>query len=1004
MPQGRHTAAGRSITVGVTMLAIAAGLAVLAAPGHPGPATAQAQEAPPACPDAVPLDEVTQGDTGTGYTVVSGTQPTSFDAEVVRVVEDWVGPDQDVIIVELSGEAFDQAGVDEAWFGMSGSPVYTDDGRLLGAVAWGIAGGGSVVGLTPGEDVRDLAGKDPAQAATATAQSANAERLSADDRQAVAEATGTDPAQLDAEPLPSPLFVDGIGAEHRKALRHRIDHHGLPFAVGRAPATSPDTTITDDAVDAVRPGGNFADRRAHGDVSVYGVNTTTVVCDDRAVGVGHPVSFAGEDDVGASLADTIAITDGLPGPMKMASLADPVGRVDQDRSAGLRALLGEQPFETVITSEALDETSGRSRQGETRVAEESFLPMAAGGHVAVNVEAVQNRVGEGTALTSYTVTGHTAKGEEFRIDRENRHASQSSVSQAAGAELSHVLARLQNNEFADATVEQIDLQVKADTEYRDLRLAEVSVTVGDETHDLKPPVREPLEVDPGDTLEVTAALRPWQQQDTREEVTMTLEVPDDYEGPAMLRVGAEGTPELPPEHHADLALGGLPGPGIPPPPPPPHGDAESFEDLVAELEDRPRNDELVAELHPEVGPHGPAPHPGELEEGPPPPDDPRLEEGASPPPPLPPGEREPLAEARTILDDVVRGSRVHPLAVGGFGPVDVDRAAGPDRAATAAELSRESHPDPNAVDTAVVARGDDPADALAGGPLAAHHDAPLLLTGTDSLPEATAEELARLEPDTVLVLGGPQAVSDAVADQLADLGGRIERIVGENRYGTAAQIAERLPGRTGYVALGDHPDPSRAWPDALGAGRAAAVNSDPVLLAAPSGLPGPTRAALDQVDDAVIVGGQAAVPAEVERQLADRLLGVRRLAGSDRYETSVRLARHVMEQGVQPTSAWLATGRDFPDAMAAAPAAASEGGPLLLLDGRHLAGSPASAEFLHGLAPNLERLVLAGGEDAISPGVEAELHELSVPPPAPDGPAPPPPPPPEGPAPEGELG
>lgn len=379
MPQGPRTAAGSSTTVGVTMLAIAALLAALAAPGNPGTVTAQAQEAPPACPDAVPLDGVAQGDTGTGYTVVSGTEPTPFDAEVVRVVEDWVGPDQDVIIVELSGEAFDQAGVDEAWFGMSGSPVYTDDGRLLGAVAWGIAGGGSVVGLTPGEDVRDLADKDPAPAATATTQSASAEQLSADDRQAVAEATGTDPAQVDAEPLPSPLFVDGIDAEHRKALRHRIDHHGLPFAVGRAPATSPDTTITDDAVDAVRPGGNFADRRAHGDVSVYGVNTTTVVCDGHAVGVGHPVSFAGEEDVGASLADTLAVTDGLPGPMRMAALADPVGRIDQDRFAGLRALLGEQPFETVVTSETSTRRAaarGRARPASPRRASCRWRPTA----------------------------------------------------------------------------------------------------------------------------------------------------------------------------------------------------------------------------------------------------------------------------------------------------------------------------------------------------------------------------------------------------------------------------------------------------------------------------------------------------------------------------------------------------------------------------------------------------------------------------------------------------
>lgn len=96
-----------------------------------------------------------------------------------------------------------------------------------------------------------------------------------------------------------------------------------------------------------------------------------------------------------------------------------------------------------------------------------------------------------------------------------------------------------------------------------------------------------------------------------------------------------------------------------------------------------------------------------------------------------------------------------------------------------------------------VARSDDFADALAGGPLASLRGAPLLLTRTDTLEANTADELSRLKPDRIIILGGPVAISEATEAQLEPYAGAggVDRIQGGDRFETAALIAAALPSK-----------------------------------------------------------------------------------------------------------------------------------------------------------------------------------------------------------------
>ncbi|HEX2027297.1 MAG TPA: cell wall-binding repeat-containing protein, partial [Nitriliruptorales bacterium] len=222
----------------------------------------------------------------------------------------------------------------------------------------------------------------------------------------------------------------------------------------------------------------------------------------------------------------------------------------------------------------------------------------------------------------------------------------------------------------------------------------------------------------------------------------------------------------------------------------------------------------------------------------------------------------------------------------------VDRVAGADRYATAVCASRAAFP-ASTSGTVVLARGDDAgawADALAGTVLAEAVDGPVLLTDPARLPEPTSAELGRLQPRTVLVLGGEAAVSEAVAAQVraAAPAATVRRIAGPDRYATAAAVsAEAGTGGTAFVVNGFRPA------DALVAGAPAARAGAALLLVGDAGVPPVTADALRQVRDVTIVGGYGVVPANVEAQLAE-LVGrdhLRRVSGGDRTETAASVAR-----------------------------------------------------------------------------------------------------------------
>lgn len=319
-------------------------------------------------------------------------------------------------------------------------------------------------------------------------------------------------------------------------------------------------------------------------------------------------------------------------------------------------------------------------------------------------------------------------------------------------------------------------------------------------------------------------------------------------------------------------------------------------------------------------------------------------------------------DAKAYLDALAqRSTTIVPTQVRGNGRVD-----------TAIALSKRVRTGATSV---IIARSDSPADALAAAPLAGKLDAPVLLTSRTALEGAVRGELVRLGASTVWLMGGAAALSPAVEAAVRDAGvSNVRRLDGASRFDTARLVAEEVGGTSVYVADGI------GWADAVAVSGLAAFTKRPVLLSAPGSLPAETSAALARLGatEAVVFGGAGVVSDAVLAQLQAAGLRTRRVWGSDRYATSELVANEALAAGAAPASTYLATGADWPDALAAGPAAATQGGVLLLLDGRNLGRSPSVTGWLSAHRSELRELVVVGGETQVTSSTMSSLAAVLV--------------------------
>lgn len=334
-----------------------------------------------------------------------------------------------------------------------------------------------------------------------------------------------------------------------------------------------------------------------------------------------------------------------------------------------------------------------------------------------------------------------------------------------------------------------------------------------------------------------------------------------------------------------------------------------------------------------------------------------------------------VAEVAGGTDHLITRSPDGRIQVFGNLPLNA-RIQGRDRYETAAQLSRARFASSRYV---VIATGENFPDALSAAPLARALNAPILLTRKAYLPHQVVMELKRLAPRFVYIVGGTGVISTSVEAQIAEALRHApptrKRIAGADRYETAVLIARevaRVTGKTtfkkAYIATGEN------FPDALSASPLAASETFPILLAKRNELPQSVKnfLATYKVEQCVVVGGTGSVSDSVLSRLPKPV----RIAGRDRYETSVRLAEYALRNlSFDDGTLYLATGENFPDALAAGAVAGRERSILLLVP-RLLPLKPATQEFL-SRNRQIYRGYVAGGTGAVSQSVVDEVFRLT---------------------------
>jgi spore germination protein YaaH/putative cell wall-binding protein len=299
------------------------------------------------------------------------------------------------------------------------------------------------------------------------------------------------------------------------------------------------------------------------------------------------------------------------------------------------------------------------------------------------------------------------------------------------------------------------------------------------------------------------------------------------------------------------------------------------------------------------------------------------------------------------------------------------RFAGESRYETAVQISQKNWFEAYNV---VLARGDSFPDALAGAVLANSSvvgGGPLLLTESNQLRPEVLAEMQRLHTSSVYILGGASAISADVEKTLRDNGIQINRIQGGDRYETAANIAATAFKNSSKAFLAS----GKSFADALSISSYAAAKGIPLLLTDTNKIPDATLNTLKTlgVTDVTLIGGESVIGAAVGDQLTKAGYNTTRLSGSDRFQTNIAILKNF---DFDKSKLIVATGIQFPDALAGSALAARENNPVVLVpaDENVLLNSP-TASYLSTIRAGINSFWILGGWSVINYKVDSIVRK-----------------------------
>ena len=212
-----------------------------------------------------------------------------------------------------------------------------------------------------------------------------------------------------------------------------------------------------------------------------------------------------------------------------------------------------------------------------------------------------------------------------------------------------------------------------------------------------------------------------------------------------------------------------------------------------------------------------------------------------------------------------------------------DKIIGSGRHETAVKISQKGW---KSAENAIIVNDSAIADALAATPFAKNINAPILLTGKNSLNAKTKAELERLGVKNVYIIGGEAVLPSNIEENLSSEGYNVERIKGNTREETAIKIAEKLSEKVDIkeVAVVNG---VTGLADAVSVSAAAAQNNMAIILSnKKSGINASKEFIKKEgIKKSYIIGGTAAVSQNVQNSLPNP----ERISGGNRNITNAKV-------------------------------------------------------------------------------------------------------------------
>jgi hypothetical protein len=520
------------------------------------------------------ISEIRPGMKGIGKTVFHGTQIETFQVDIIDIVKGEGGISY-FILANLSGDKIEEGGGISA--GMSGSPVYIDD-RLIGAVsyAWEMSEHNLCL-VTPIQEMLEIF-KFPYDNYQTTAQEYKinnflcfaGENTSKIIMKNTMENNSfpelTDREEIIFYPVVSPIIINGIKGRTLDRLNSSLKKFNLMTIQGTGFNESNEINfqeVGESPSNKIKAGSAIGIQLTRGDVNITSIGTVTYREGDKILALGHPFLKKGRVSF---LLSAIHVYHSLPNmvmPFKLGSPLNLVGKVVQDREAGILAILNSYPRIIPLKIKVTDVNSGLSYQMGVQIINNYDLlePLVSN----ITVQAIDNaldRIGIGTAQVEIEIKGER-KGQELL--RKNMYYSSDDIAIQAITEIPEIIDLIANNYFEIVDLTAINIDIKIDNKKKIGRIEEV--------------VLEDSSIKSGDHLEAKIKIRPFRGELI--EKMLTIQIPSDTPpGEALLMVNGGGELDNQQEESVNSSK----------------QDCKSLEETFQDISDRPRGNQIIGEV------------------------------------------------------------------------------------------------------------------------------------------------------------------------------------------------------------------------------------------------------------------------------------------------------------------------------------------------------------------------------------------------------------------------